>query len=50
MGMYLRRYANALMTQYEMTYRIVNPRQPHVVQTGTTRPGTRIHATTFPQR
>ena len=49
MGMYFRRYANALLTQYEMAYRVANPRQPQVVQTGTTRPGTRIHATTFPQ-
>jgi hypothetical protein len=46
--MYLRRYANALLVQYEMTYRIVNPKQPQVVQTGTTRPGTKVHASTFP--
>ena len=49
MGQYLRRYANALLSQYEMTYRIANPRQPQVVQTGTTRPGAKVHATTFPQ-
>lgn len=45
---YLRRYANALLTQYELTYRVVNPRRPQVVQTGTTRPGTTVHASTFP--
>jgi hypothetical protein len=45
---YLRRYANALLTQYELTYRVVNPRRPQVVQTGTTRPGTKVHASTFP--
>ena len=46
--MYLRRYATALLAQHEMTYRVVNRKQPQVVQTGTTRPGTKVHATTFP--
>jgi hypothetical protein len=45
---YLRRYANALLTQYELTYRVANPKQPQLVQTGTTRPGTKVHASTFP--
>lgn len=46
--MYLRRYANALLVQYEMTYRVSGRKQPQVVQTGTTRPGTRVHASSFP--
>ena len=45
---YLRRYASALLTQYELTYRVVNPKRPRVVQTGTARPGTKVHASTFP--
>ena len=45
--MYLKRYANALLAQYELTYRITNRKQSQVVQTGTTRPGTRVHASTF---
>ena len=48
MEQYLRRYGNALLAQYEVSYRVANPRQPKLVQTGTTRPGTKVHATTFP--
>ena len=45
---YLRRYGNALLAQYEVTYRVGNPRPPQLILTGTTRPGTKVHATTFP--
>lgn len=45
---YLRRYANAFLTQFEVTYRIGKRQRPQVVQTGTTRPGTTVHASTFP--
>ena len=47
---YLRRYANALLTQFELTYRVDKRQRPQVVQTGTTRPGTKVHASTFPPR
>ena len=45
---YLRRYSNALLMQFELTYRVDSLRRPQVVQTGTTRPGTKVHASTFP--
>lgn len=45
---YLESYADALLAQYEMTYRMPNDRPAKVVQTGTTRAGARVHASTLP--
>jgi antitoxin (DNA-binding transcriptional repressor) of toxin-antitoxin stability system len=47
---YLETYADALLAQYEMTYRMPGDRPAKVVQTGTTRPGARVHASTLPQQ
>lgn len=46
---YLEQYADVLLAQYEMTYRVPGDRPARVVQTGTTRPGARVHASTLPQ-
>ncbi|CAN5872035.1 hypothetical protein BH18ACI5_BH18ACI5_23830 [soil metagenome] len=46
---YLARYADALTSQYEMTYRVGNSSKvAQVVQTGTTRPGVKVHASLYP--
>ena len=47
---YLESYADVLLAQYEMTYRVPGGRPAKVVQTGTTRPGARVHASTLPQQ
>jgi hypothetical protein len=47
---YLENYADVLLAQYEMTYRMPGTRPAKVVQTGTTRPGARVHASTLPQQ
>ncbi len=47
---YLESYADVLLAQYEMTYRVPADRPAKVVQTGTTRPGARVHASTLPQQ
>lgn len=47
---YLENYADVLLAQYEMTYRVPGDRPARVVQTGTTRPGARVHASTLPQQ
>jgi hypothetical protein len=47
---YLENYADVLLAQYEMTYRMPGDRPAKVVQTGTTRPGARVHASTLPQQ
>lgn len=47
---YLENYADVLQAQYEMTYRMPGDRPAKVVQTGTTRPGARVHASTLPQQ
>lgn len=44
---YLTQYANALASQYEVTYKRPAGSRPSVVQTGTTRQGTRLHASLF---
>jgi len=49
-GTYLEHYADVLLAQYEMTYRMPGDRPAKVVQTGTTRPGARVHASTLPQQ
>ena len=47
---YLENYADVLLAQYEMTYRVPGDRPARIVQTGTTRPGARVHASTLPQQ
>jgi hypothetical protein len=47
---YLENYADVLLAQYEITYRMPGDRPAKVVQTGTTRPGARVHASTLPQQ
>ena len=47
---YLESYADVLLAQYEMTYRVPDDRPAKVVQTGTTRPGARVHASTLSQQ
>ena len=44
---YLTSYADALAAQYEVTYKRPAGTRPAVVQTGTTRQGTRLHASLF---
>jgi hypothetical protein len=45
---YLEAYADVLLAQHELTYRVPGGRAAKVVQTGTTRPGARVHASTLP--
>ena len=46
---YLNRYADALTSQYELTYRVGgSSKAGQVVQTGTTRPGVKVHAGLYP--
>jgi VWFA-related protein len=46
---YLNRYADALTSQYELTYRVGGAKKvAQVVQTGTTRPGVKVHAGLYP--
>jgi len=46
---YLSRYAEALTSQYEMTYRVGNSdKVGRVVQVGSTRPGVKLHASGYP--
>ena len=46
---YLARYADALTSQYEMTYRVGNSAKVgQVVQVGSTRPGVKLHASVYP--
>ena len=46
---YLARYADALTSQYEMTYRVGNSSKVgQVVQVGSTRPGVKLHASVYP--
>jgi len=46
---YLDRYAEALTSQYEMTYRVGNSSNPgKTVQVGSTRPGVKLHASVYP--
>jgi len=46
---YLARYADALTSQYEMTYRVGNTgKVGQLVQVGSTRPGVKLHASLYP--
>jgi hypothetical protein len=45
---HLTSFADALAAQYEVTYKRPEGPRPNVVQTGTTRQGTRLHASLFP--
>lgn len=47
---YLEQYADVLLAQYELTYRVPGDRPAKVLLTGTTRPGARIHASTLPSQ
>jgi hypothetical protein len=44
---HLTQFAGALVSQYEVTYKRPEGPRPNVVQTGTTRQGTRLHASLF---
>ena len=47
-GTYLKMYADALTSQYEVTYKRPQSDRPKVLQTGTTRGGARLHSSLFP--
>ena len=47
-GTYLTMYADALTSQYEVTFKRPGSARPKVLQTGTTRGGARLHSSLFP--